>query len=868
MRALLVSLAGFLLLWGAAARAQAPEPGAVVLWSSTQAPLEGLAAQWPGLAPLAGAVDVTVSVGGLAQGPRWREVQVRGDAVSWGPMPLGALWLRLRREEGAARATLQVQIEGQAAKTLRAELLVDAEINLLAGEIAWGDGPMDGEIVIEGADLGYVSSFFPVLALGGEARGALRVSGSPTAPQIDASVLGERVFWRGYEVGRWAMEWVHRGEDSALSVVWGPEAAPWGIARVRAPVGLELRQLEARWLDAGRHSLHVEANGLTPARLRPFWRAPAAADFVVDLSVLGEGSLDEFWLNGELRGELKDQDRAPLGLRASLRASPRSQRLEVGLGEGVLEGFVALEAPLVEIRRRGRRWEESALSGALAVAVPLEALGPYLPEGVDDPRGLVEGRIEAAGKLGEPALSGGLRAQGAQWTMLGLNQRWRDVALEAVVEGQRLRLEHLDGRCGEGEFKGRGALEWRMTPPDLGEMARLWSGWRAQGEASLEVSGLPVVQEGLPGGALEGALDVALSASAQEAALSLKARPSVLRLSGAGMPATRAIPRNPAVRRLDWAGRVKDTQSVFAGEGRLEVTLDLREGVHVEGEGFVMDLGGLMRVRRDGARAEVEGGFDARPGGEFALFENRFEVLRGALRMPGGDLGLRAALDPSDARYATLHDPTRPAQAAPLEPVVDFMARGFAVDTHVLVKVQGPARRPELVLLSQPPLPEYQILTLLITGRVDSVDDSNGEVRRQVEGLVSRFHNPSLSQQLYGRLGVDKLGVGFGASVAQPVVTVGKQINRQLYLETTYRHNSPPDENEKEGRVEYRLNPRWTLDTTYGDAAQGSFGLNWRARFGGPPPPQVPEAWLPEAARPEGDPDEPDEGDAEDQGER
>jgi hypothetical protein len=42
--------------------------------------------------------------------------------------------------------------------------------------------------------------------------------------------------------------------------------------------------------------------------------------------------------------------------------------------------------------------------------------------------------------------------------------------------------------------------------------------------------------------------------------------------------------------------------------------------------------------------------------------------------------------------------------------------------------------------------------------------------------------------------------------------------------------------------VEYLLDRRWTVDTVYGDAAEGSLGLFWKTRFGGLPPEEAPES--------------------------
>lgn len=847
-----------LLLWSAPAVAQPapPRPEApsevtsafaprVVLWSVSRGSLQEMAARWPGLESLRGLVDIETSVGGW-QGRRWRQVYLTSPEVSWGELPLGRLTLVLRREEGASRARLQVEIQGALARVARADLEVDAEIDLLRGQIQWGQGFTEGALQVEGLALEKISEVFPLLALTGAAHGTVEVSGPPQWPIFKGDLQLEGVTWRGEQVGRASLRWEHRGRGSVFDLSWGPQGEPYALAHLRVPLLLDLRANRYQWLDDQPHALRLEAHGLTPERLRPFWKAHPAADFLVNLSAYGEGPLDKFWGRLDVQGELLDPGRAPLALDLTGTVASAEQTLELTLGQEVVKLDLRARAPLVKIRRQGARWEPAPLEGHLSLKIPMETLAPYLPGSLHDPRGELLGEVDVDGTLGEPLLQGEVHTEQAEVTLLGLNQRLRQVKMQMVLEGSSARLTQLEARCGpRGSLEGHGQASWRMTPDKLGAEDDFWSGWGLQAGARFQAQRLPVVQEGLPGGVFQGGLGVQWQAREGWTNLVFKAEHAEVKLAGRGMPPAGAFPQNRAVRRVDWKGRQRDYQSIFAGEGELYVDLDLREGLHLQGEGFVMDLGGRMQIARRGEEASVEGGFQAQPGGEFRLFGNRFEVLQGTLQMQGGDLRDRLSLNPSDEDYAKLHDPTQPAQAVPLEPVLDFVARGYAVDSHVLVKVQGPWRRPELALLSSPPLPEYQIMTLLITGRVDAVDENNGEVRRQVASLVSRFHNPSLSRQLYDRLGVDKLGLGFGSSVAQPIVTVGKQLNRQLYIETVYRHNAPPDQNEKEGHVEYRLNPRWTLDTVYGDAAQGSLGLFWQRSFGGPPVGEPPREWLP-----------------------
>ena len=74
--------------------------------------------------------------------------------------------------------------------------------------------------------------------------------------------------------------------------------------------------------------------------------------------------------------------------------------------------------------------------------------------------------------------------------------------------------------------------------------------------------------------------------------------------------------------------------------------------------------------------------------------------------------------------------------------------------------------------------------------------------------------------------------MGFGETVDQPIVTVGKRVNEKLYVEAGYHHNAPRGVNEAEVRLEYRFAPpRWSVETFFGDAAQGGVGLWWNRRF-------------------------------------
>ncbi len=844
MRALLPLL---LLLSGAAfaqpdAAPRSPAPPPELGLGLEQVSVDALRGLLPLPAGLGGHLDVwtTVQRDGVAVRVTLR---LEGDDLTLHGQPLGSVRADLTWTPGVPGVAARVEVRGPLVDRLRLVATLPLRLDPLRGPTwrADPDTPLRLDLELRRMNLARATDVWPVLALAGGLDLELTARGTLGAPTGRLRLAGQDLRWRGEDAGAVVGEIALAEAALKTELAWS--AAAGGAVKVRGalPVRLDAAAADGGWDDARPATLDVEAKGLGPASLRPFWPAHPAAAFTVDARLTARGALDALVVDGALTGALKDPGRPDLPLRGALTVGPAAQSLRFTVGEDLFVARADARMDLVAARRADAPLAAAPLDAEAAAALPLPTLRPYLPAGLFDPRGRLTGTLTVGGTLGAPRAAGTLNVADGALTLVPLNQRLRDITLQSRFADATWHLEGLSARAGAGRVEGAGTAKLVATPP--GHRGGLWDAWRVTADGGLRLTRFPIIQATLPHGLIDAQIALQAEAGPDDAALRVRVDEGAVRLLSSRMPTARAVPRNRGVRYLDWAGDVKPPPNVFAGEGRLQVTVELAKPVPVEGPKTAVELTGALTVRRDGDAATVEGGFRTDTG-RFDLFDNPFEVRRGRVTMLGGDLETRrttgdAAPAPAEG-HAVWADPDKPTRPVPLEPILDFVARARVVDTVVLVGVRGPARRPELVLASHPPLPEYQILTLLITGRVDAVDERNGEVRRKVARLVSTFHNPSLSRQLYDRLGVDKLGLGFGSSVTQPILTVGKQIDRQLYVETVYRHNAPPDENEKEGRVEYRLSPRWTLDTTYGDAAEGSLGVTWQTHFGGPPLPPPP----------------------------
>jgi translocation and assembly module TamB len=232
----------------------------------------------------------------------------------------------------------------------------------------------------------------------------------------------------------------------------------------------------------------------------------------------------------------------------------------------------------------------------------------------------------------------------------------------------------------------------------------------------------------------------------------------------------------------------------------------MTDPVEIRGQGVEMVWGGKISLNSSAGKTRVSGAIEAKPG-RLRMIGNIFDIESGIITFPAsGDM----------------------------DPFVDLVASVRTQEALVTATLKGRAAKPDLVLTSEPPMNQYQILALLITGKSDTTLESDDEtdIPTQAASLLMSFNNPELERQLYEKLGVDRISLSMGSTLSEPIVAVGKRIGRRVYVESEYHHNAPEGENRAAGRLEYRLAPGWSLETEYGDAQKGEVGVYWQRRFG------------------------------------
>ena len=347
-------------------------------------------------------------------------------------------------------------------------------------------------------------------------------------------------------------------------------------------------------------------------------------------------------------------------------------------------------------------------------------------------------------------------------------------------------------------------------------------------DAETELRKFPLVRPGLPQMQVDTKVKATMVSNAEETDVKLRIGGTKVYVTGYTVDPPKQIPESPSVTFKDDKLRVavatdegpdgevsaenevktpKDEEAK-AGK-RFAINIKLTDPVDIRGPGTEMLWQGAVAATRDGDKREVTGKLTAKEG-RLDLLGNRFKIQSGSVTLPKDE--------------------------DTVDPFINVVATTSTTVAEVKATFRGRLTRPELIFSSEPAMSQSQILTLLLTGSPDATEADEDRVLAQAAALLATFQNPQLSAFLSSRLGIDHVGLSFGDDVNQPILSVGKRVTKNIYVETAYKHNAPRDKNQIEVRVEYQIAPRWTVETFFGDASIGGVDLFWRKVFGQPRP--------------------------------
>jgi translocation and assembly module TamB len=207
-------------------------------------------------------------------------------------------------------------------------------------------------------------------------------------------------------------------------------------------------------------------------------------------------------------------------------------------------------------------------------------------------------------------------------------------------------------------------------------------------------------------------------------------------------------------------------------------------------------------------------------GGDFSIRKEpgADPVLVGTVRT------VRGNYDFQGRRFEVLRDGTIAFRGQrPVDPALDVQAERVISGIVAHVNVQGTMRMPEVLLSSQPPLDEADILSLIIFNQpVNRLGEGQRtELGERAVGLASGFVVSPISDTLEHALDIDLFEIETVAEEGGgPSVTVGEQVGEQLFVKFRQTFGA---QDASEFQLEYQLADFLRLQ---GSFAEGRGGAN------------------------------------------
>src|SRR3989440_17689 len=453
----------------------------------------------------------------------------------------------------------------------------------------------------------------------------------------------------------------------------------------------------------------------------------------------------------------------------TLSATPAlvSAQADLGDGEvGTLHG--RLEAQRMTARGTAHvdtpaHWQDMPLSGELhAQTAELGLVSLYEPD-IDRAAGHFNADIQLAGTAGMPLLSGALKVSDGEIDVYQVNLALRQLQLDARVS--QAGLDFSGGaHAGAGSVAASGHLEWRELLP--------YGKFHLQG-TNLRVADVPEAQ-------IDASPDLDFNVAGRRIEVTGKV----------AVPYAKIQPK-------DFAGAVRASpDEVIVGSEeedptkRLEtmstITLSLGERVNIDTSGLTGRLTGSITIRS---------GYDAitRATGELSVAEGKYtayarklDIERGRLIFTGGPID---------------------------DPGIDLRAVKAFPDVKAGVNVRGTLLQPHMTFFSDPPLPQSQVVSLILAG--GSLESAqNRTTGNSGAGTAALAQGGAiLAQQLGSRVGIEDVSLESDITNETSLV-LGRYLSPRLYV--SYGISLTQQLNTL--KLRYTLGDHWTVRTEVGQA--------------------------------------------------
>jgi translocation and assembly module TamB len=493
-------------------------------------------------------------------------------------------------------------------------------------------------------------------------------------------------------------------------------------------------------------------------------------------------------LTGTLRAELTDAEIAHrLASRkvehtrigsgtVTLSATPAlvSLQAELGNGEvGTLQGRIDAQritqgagSPVASLAH----WQDMPLSGELhAQTAELGLLSLYAPD-IDRAAGHFNADIQLAGTAGSPRLAGAVKVSEGSIDVYQVNLALRQVRLDARLSDSGL---DFDGgaRAGAGSVTTRGHFEWRELLP--------YGKFHLEG-ANLRVADVPEAQ-------IDASPDLDFSIAGRRIEVSGKVLVPFAKIQPKDIAgAVRVSPDEVIV-----GSEVEDPAKRF--EVMSTITLVLGDRVSLDTSGLTGRVTGSITIK-SGYDAITRGtGELSVAEGKYTAYGRKLDIERGRLIFTGGPIA---------------------------DPGIDVRAVKKFPDVTAGVNVRGTLLQPRMTFFSDPPLPQSQVVSLILAGGSLESAQSRTAGTSGAAGLGSGAGTAALAQgaaiigqQIGSHVGIEDVSLESDITNETSLV-LGRYLSPRLYV--SYGISLTQQLNTL--KLRYTLGDHWTVKTEVGQA--------------------------------------------------
>jgi translocation and assembly module TamB len=468
-------------------------------------------------------------------------------------------------------------------------------------------------------------------------------------------------------------------------------------------------------------------------------------------------------LQGTLRAELVDAEIA------HRLASRKIEHTRIGsgtLGVTLTPSLVTAQADLgdgevgtmhagFDAQRTTSEWLQMPLSGEVhAQSAEMDLISLYVPD-IDRAAGHFNADMQLTGTLGEPRLAGVLKVSDGQIDVYQVNLSLRQISLEARLSDSGVGFKG-SAVAGNGTVNADGQVEWRNLLP--------------YGKFHLQGTNLRVTD--IPEAVIDASPDLDFSISGHKIEVTGK----VL------VPYAKIQPKD-----ITNAVRASDDEIIVGAEPddpakRFEVlstiTLSLGERVSIDTLGLSAKLGGNVVIRSGYDAITRATGELSILDGKYAAYARQLDIDRGRLIFTGGPID---------------------------NPGIDLRAKKVFPDVTAYLTVRGTLLQPRMSFSSDPPLPQSQIVSLILAGgSLDTAQNRGGNIAIG-QGVAM------LAQQYGSLLGIQEAGLESDLNNETSVV-LGRYLNPRLYVS----YGISLTEQLNTFKVRYTLGDHWTIKAEVG----------------------------------------------------